>query len=214
VQRSAKNIEVKSPISPSTEQNNYTVRSKRKAGSEAPKGLTPVQLEAFFAVIDDKRDAAMFRVMYCKGLRASEVGLLDMRDWDDKAAILYVHRLKGSRSAPFPMHDRELRCLRAWLKVRGPTAGAIFLSRNCRPISRIRIFELTRQYAKLAGIPEWLAHPHVLKHSRGSHLLEECGKVHVVQDALGHVNIGSTMVYSQTSNRDRTAAVTLNRSRY
>ncbi len=196
------------------EQNSQNVRLKRKAGNEAPKGLSPAQLDSFFSVIEDKRDAAMFRVMYTKGLRASEVGLLQMRDWDDRAATLYVHRLKGSRSAPFPMHDRELRAMRAWLRVRGSAAGPIFISRNHRPISRIRIFELTRRYAKLASIPQWLAHPHVFKHSRGSHLLEETGKVHVVQDALGHKNIANTMIYSQVSNRDRNEAVSLNRSRY
>jgi site-specific recombinase XerC len=208
------NIGEKGPVSAPTEQNNYTVRLKRKAGTDAPKGLSATQLDAFFGAIGDKRDAAMFRVMYTKGLRASEVGLLDMRDWDDRGAVLYVHRLKGSRSAPFPMHDKELRALRAWLKVRGAAAGPIFLSRNHRPISRIRIFELMRKYCRLAGVPTWLAHPHALKHSRGSHLLEETGKVHVVQDALGHKNIANTMIYSQVSNRDRNEAVALNRSRY
>ncbi len=189
-----KNIGGKQPISTPTEQNNYSVRLRRRSPNDAPKGLSPAQLEAFFSVIESKRDIAMFRIIYTKGLRASEVGLLEMRDWDDRPAVLYVHRKKGSRSAPFPMHDKELRALRAWLKVRGVAAGPIFLSRNHRPISRIRVYELTEKYAKLAGIPEWLAHPHVLKHSRGTHLLEETGKIHVVQDALGHKNIANTML--------------------
>lgn len=192
----------------------YSVRLKQKARSDAPKGLTGAQLEALFGVIEGKRDAAMFRVMYTKGLRASEVGLLELRDWDDRAAVLYVHRLKGSRSAPFPMHDKELRAMRAWLKERGGAPGPIFLSRNHRAISRIRVFELMKKYCQIAGIPSWLGHPHALKHSRGSHLLEETGKVHVVQDALGHRSISNTMIYSQVSNRDRREAVALNRSRY
>jgi len=52
------------------------------------------------------------------------------------------------------------------------------------------------------------------KHSRGSHLLEETQRIHVVQDALGHKNVASTMIYAQVSNRDRREAVALNRSKY
>jgi site-specific recombinase XerD len=66
----------------------------------------------------------------------------------------------------------------------------------------------------LAGIPQSLAHPHSFKHSRGNHLLDETGKVHVVQDALGHASIANTMIYAQTSNRARKEAVEINRKRY
>jgi type 1 fimbriae regulatory protein FimB len=215
ISRANKNIGAKGPVSIRTKQNNHFVPlAKKRKVLEAPKGFSADQLERFFHAIKDKRDQAMFRIMYCKGLRASEIGMLEMNDWDDRAATLYVHRLKGSRSAPFPMHDKELRALRTWLKIRGSAAGPIFLSRNHKPISRIRIFALVRKYAQLAGIPQSLAHPHAIKHSRGNHLLDETGKVHVVQDALGHANIANTMIYAQTSNRARTEAVEINRKRY
>ena len=188
-------------------------RAPRKQ-DKTPEYLTASELGCFFAAIDSKRDEAMFRIMYTKALRASEVGRLQLSDWNDRDRVLFVRRLKGSRSAPFPMHDKELRALRAWLKVRGPEPGPLFPSRNHRPISRIRIFELMRLYCKRAGIPQAKAHPHAMKHSRGTHLLEECGQVHVVQDALGHKSIANTMKYAQISNRDRSAAVEANRSKY
>ena len=201
-------------VSDRAEQNNYTVRPKRRVSDEAPKGLSPRQLADLFRVIRDKRDEAIFRVMSCKALRASGVGLLELKDWNDRDGVLYVHRLKGSRSAPFPMHDRELRALRAWIKIRRPIPGPLFPSRQMLPISRSRIFELMLRYCKLAGIPPPLSHPHVLKHSRGTHLLDETGKILVVQDALGHKNIANTLIYAQVSNRERTDAVSLNRSKY
>src|SRR5436309_957034 len=97
------------------------LKKKRKPRTQdkTPEYLTAHELESFFSTITDKRDEAMFRLMYCKALRASEVGRLNMADWNDRDRVLFVHRLKGSRSAPFPMHDRELRALRSWLKVRG-----------------------------------------------------------------------------------------------
>ncbi len=160
------------------------------------------------------RDQAIFRILYCKGLRASEVGILERADWDDRERQLTVRRLKGSRPGVYDMHDRELRALRAWLKIRGDSPGPLFPSRNHRAISRFRIWELTRRYALAAGIPADKAHPHALKHSRGSHLLAETGKMHIVQDALGHVNIANTARYAQTANPERREAIRLNRSKY
>jgi site-specific recombinase XerD len=211
MRQTTKNIGEKGPVLARTEQSNQTVRYK----DDPPKSLSPRQLEAFFlATKASRRDEALFRIMYCKGLRASEIGRLSVDDWDDREQMLTVHRLKGSRSGVYPMHDRELRALRAWLKERGNAPGPMFPSRNHRPISRIRIFELFQRYARAAGIPRSLAHPHVMKHSRGTHLLAETGKMHVVQDALGHVNIANTAKYAQAGNQERSAAVQLNRSKY
>ena len=209
-----KNIDRNAPVPAPTKQNSQTVPFGRRNAPEPPKCLSPSQLQDLFRSIDSRRDEAIFRIMYCKGLRASEIGRLELSNWDDREKMLSIHRLKGSRSAAFAMHDNELRALRAWLKIRGRAPGPLFPSRNHRPISRIRLWVLMHQYCKEAGIPVRLGHPHALKQSRGSHLLEETGKIHVVQDALGHKSIASTMIYAQVSNRDRTEAIALNRSKY
>jgi len=137
-----------------------------------------------------------------------------MEDYDDRSGRLRVTRGKGSFGGEFPMHDLERRALKAWLKERGPAPGAIFTSRNHRPISRRRLDELMKAYCKIASIPSDLAHFHVLKHSRGMHLLEETDALHVVQDALGHVNIANTTKYARATNRRRIQAVERNRSKY
>ena len=101
-----------------------------------------------------------------------------------------------------------------WIRERGTAAGPMFLSRNALPIERTQIWRLMKKYCQAAGIPASKAHPHALKHSRGTHLLEETGKAHVVQDALGHKNIANTMIYAQVGNKDRSAAIALNQAKY
>lgn len=212
-----KNIGANGPVSGRSATNiqkRRFTRPKRRRDQEPPKFLTPNELQSLFAVIRDKRDEAIFRVMYCKGLRVSEVGMLDLRDFDDRGARLTVHRLKGSLSGTFGMHDKELRSLRAWLRIRGLAPGPLFLSRNHRPISARRLRELMETYCSAAGIGREKAHPHALKHSRGTHLLDETDALHVVQDALGHKSITSTSVYARTSNRRREDAIALNRGKY
>ncbi len=62
------------------------------------------------------RDHAIFRVAFCKALRASEVGILQLSDYDSRANTLHVTRLKGSNSGTLPLFTAELAAVRAWLK--------------------------------------------------------------------------------------------------
>ncbi len=188
-------------------------RTSRKQ-EKTPDHLTPAELQRFFGAIESKRDQAMFRVMYCKGLRASEAGMIQMSDWNDREKLLTIRRLKGSRGGVFSMHDHELRAVRAWVRERGIAPGPMFPSRLGTAIERTQVWKLMRRYCQLAGIAMAKAHPHALKHSRGTHLLEETGKLHVVQDGLGHKNIANTTIYAQTGNRERAEAIALNQGKY
>jgi len=215
------NIEENSPVLKRTAANNYSRRladgrreSRRRASPEPPKSLSPAELDSLFRVIKSKRDEAAFRVMYCKGLRVSEIGLLDLSDFDDRGGRLTIHRLKGSLSGTFGMHDKELRAMRAWVRERGTAPGPLFLSRNHRPISDRRLRELMEHYCRRAGIARALAHPHILKHTRGTLLLDETGSLDVVADALGHKQIQNTRIYAQTSDRRREEAIARNRTKY
>jgi len=214
----AENIGETEAFSPPVSQNNYIEQPKpkrRRAENTEVKSLSPAQLQDLFRVTRaSERDEAAFRVAYCKGLRASEVGRLQMSDYDDRSGRLRVTRGKGSFGGEFPMHDLERRALKKWLRLRGPAPGPIFSSRNHRPISRRRLDQLMKLYCRLAGIPGELAHFHVLKHSRGMHLLEETDALHVVQDALGHVNIANTVKYARATNRRRIEAVEKNKGKY
>ncbi len=126
---------------------------RQRKTNHPPKYLTLEEIERFFSVIKDARDRALFRVMYHRGLRASEPGLLQLSDYREKTGRLLVHRLKGSNSGEFVLVDAENRSLRAWLRVRGAAPGPLFPSSQRRPMARGRIQQLMLHYCQLAGIP-------------------------------------------------------------
>ena len=183
------------------------VKKTRKADKPL-KFLSPEETEAFFRVIpsSNKRDTAIFRLIYHRGLRASEVATLQMSDWSDETERLQVRRKKGSISAPFRVTAIEARVLRSWIRERGTAAGPLFPSRKHSPISRYQIFRLMQDYCRRANIPAERSHPHCFKHSCGTHLLERLGDITLVQDWLGHRDIKSTMVYAKVVNASRERA--------
>jgi integrase len=74
------------------------------------KYLSEAEIQAFFAVISSVRDLALFRLIYHRGLRSVEPGLLQISDWSPEAERLYIRRKKGSISAPFRLTAVESRC--------------------------------------------------------------------------------------------------------
>lgn len=162
--------------------------------------MTDKEIARLFEVIKSKRDRAIFRLCYHRGLRSSEVQLLTVADFRDRDGVLYVRRLKGSVPREHSLTEVELRCLRAWLKDRGMNPGPIFPSRQGRKgISRYRLDQLMKEYCRLAGIPQEKAHMHVLKHSCGTHLAENGATAEEIQDWLGHRERSSTDVYMHFS---------------
>lgn len=182
-----------------------TKRTAQNSYSEPLKidKFTQDEIQRFFRVLKGNRDKAMFRILYLKGLRASEVGMLRMEDYSEREGRLYVRRLKHSRSGEFRLHRQESQFLRAWIRERGRSPGAIFRSRNHRPISRRQLDRLVKQYGAAAGLPPEKCHAHAFKHSRGTHLLSDTRDITLVQDQLGHRNIQNTMIYAEVSNPAR-----------
>jgi site-specific recombinase XerD len=136
-------------------------------------------------------------------LRASEVGWLELRDYNQHTERIYVHRLKGSNSGEDHLVREESKALRAWLKTRDSVSGAIFLSNRRTPIQRRQLDVLMKQYGALAGIPEKLRHFHVLKRTCVTHLNSRGFRVEQVQDWVGHANIQNTMKYLHITNPGR-----------
>jgi integrase len=195
--------------------------SKRE---ESFKYLEIEEIKRLFSVIKSKRDRAIFRVSYHRGLRAHEVGLLQMRDFKDRDGVLYVRRGKGSISRQHSLCDEELRCLRAWVKERGTNPGPLFPSRQKRRsssplkrspaddpdaarltlgIGRVRLDQLMKRYCRLARIAPDKAHMHALKHSCGTHLAERGESAAAIQHWLGHRDSSSTEIYLHFSARRR-----------
>ena len=188
-----------------------TKKSKQATRIDKIKFLTRDEVKRFFAVVSDRRDKALLLLMYKRGLRASEPGILLMRDYDRKAGKLYVRRLKGSVSGLHLLQRDELRALNAWLKEReekGINSDFIFPGREpSAGIGRKMVYVLVDRYGKKAKLPEEKRHPHAFKHSVATHLLELGADVRAVQDALGHAEIDSTLIYAAITNaqRDRMA---------
>jgi integrase len=177
--------------------------TKRKRKSCDLPFLSADDVDRLFHVIRSARDRAIFRVAYHAGLRASEIGMIEMRDYDAKAERLHIKRLKGSHSGIHHLCPEESRAFHAWLKVRGNVPGPVFRSNRKEPISRQMLDVLMKKYGEYAGIPKALRHFHILKHTCVTHLLAKGFHVDQVQDWVGHANIQNTMKYGHTTNSRR-----------
>ena len=168
--------------------------------------LTQREWERFIGVVESTRDRAMLTVAYWRGLRASEIGLLTMADLDMEAGRIRVRRLKGSRGGEYHLSPEETTALLAWLEIRGAKPGPLFPTQTGGAIKRGMVYLLVRRYAREAGLPAEKQHPHILKHSIATHLLDKGVAITAVQDWLGHRNIANTMVYAAVTNAQRLEA--------
>jgi site-specific recombinase XerD len=159
------------------------------------KYLTKQEIRKLFSVIVNPRDRAIFRIAYFKGLRASEVGALQLSSFNPAEGRLMVERLKGSLSSDAELSPQELQYLKAWLRDRGQAPGPLFPSNRKKGISRYQLHVLMRKYCALAGISREKAHMHVLKHSFAMHLLRSGADLYTVKRLLGHRRITSTEQY-------------------
>jgi integrase len=178
-------------------------KKRRRRQARKVRHLTEEEVGRLFKVITSPRDRALFRLAYHAGLRASEIGLLEMRDYNGRTDRIYIHRLKGSNSGEHHMCREEARAFKAWLKVRGKDPGVIFQSNQRRPITRQMLDLLMKKYGREAGLPADLCHMHTLKHTCATHLMAKGFNVEQVQDWIGHANIQNTMIYAKVTNGRR-----------
>lgn len=163
----------------------------------------------------DRRDLAMFEVLYSSGLRLAELVGLDhtptrragyvSHSWiqlDEGEAVV---RGKGGKTRITPLGGRAIEALRAWLAVRetllpahadAASRAALFLgARGARISPRVVQLQLDR-LAQKVGLPLHV-HPHSLRHSFASHLLQSAQDLRAVQELLGHANISTTQIYTR-----------------
>lgn len=145
-----------------------------------------------------RRDRAMLELFYSSGLRLSELAGLDCAQLDLADAVVTVTG-KGRKQRTLPLGSHACRALRAWLQVRGqwaaPDEQGVFVSRyGCR-LSVRSIQQRLGDWAIRQGLPQHV-HPHMLRHSFASHLLESSGDLRAVQELLGHADIGTTQIYT------------------
>jgi len=171
------------------------------------KFLSTDEIKALLNVISDLRDKAIFLLAYRYGLRASEVGLLNLDDLILSQRKIFIHRLKGSISKEYSLQPDEVKILKLYLNSRENSSPALFPSSWNEPISRPMLYKLMRRYGEEAGIPKSKRKFTALKHSIATHLLEAGADLKFVQEWLGHAQIQSTMIYAELVSpaRDRKA---------
>ena len=166
-----------------------------------PKALPVDSTAALLDRINDNdilsiRDRALFELIYSCGLRLSEVVRLNMEDLDFSDDLLRIHG-KGGKVRILPLGAEARSCLQRWLDQRHATAGeqAIFIARHGGRLGGRQIEKRLRDWAVKTGAPQHV-HPHMLRHSFASHLLQSSGDLRAVQELLGHVNLSSTQIYT------------------
>ncbi|MEM7622641.1 MAG: tyrosine-type recombinase/integrase, partial [Planctomycetota bacterium] len=157
------------------------------------------------------RDRAVLEIMYASGLRASEVGAIGTSEYTSSIGVLRVLG-KGDKQRLVPMGEpaqvwleRYLAEVRPKLVAAGLASGdrrdkgRIFLTRSGRPIERVRVWQIVKKWSAVAGLAG--VHPHMLRHSFATHLLHGGADLRVVQELLGHADIGTTQVYTHVDKR-------------
>jgi len=146
------------------------------------------------------RDYAMILLAYRHGLRASEICNITIENIDLDAGNIRCQRGKGSISNWQQLSKDEVKAVSQWLKKRpNPPTPYLFISRKGSPVSRSQFFRIVQAVGKKAGLSPEKCHPHILKHSVGTHLANAGMPVQVIQQRLGHRNIQNTMKYLQVS---------------
>jgi len=144
------------------------------------------------------RDVAIMELFYSSGLRLAELLGLDLPDLDLPAATVRVTG-KGSRTRVVPVGRMAVTAIQAWLTHRALWVAAdqpaLFVTAQGRRLSPRAVQSRLSGWGAKQGMDGRL-HPHRLRHSFASHLLESSGDIRAVQELLGHANIGTTQVYT------------------
>lgn len=144
------------------------------------------------------RDHAMMELMYSSGLRLAEIVGLNINDIDlSQAQVLVVG--KGNKSRYLPVGTAACKALRRWLDARPNIAAenelAVFVNNRGMRLSHRAVQQRIAQLGREQGVDKHV-HPHMLRHSFASHLLESSGDLRAVQEMLGHADISTTQVYT------------------
>ncbi len=146
------------------------------------------------------RDIAMLELTYSSGLRLSELVALDINDIDLAAKSVRVMG-KGNKERELPVGKLAVQAISQWLEQRNnylkndTVTTALFVSQLGKRISHRNVQERFKKMALKQGLGQHL-HPHKLRHSFASHMLESSGDLRAVQELLGHADISTTQIYT------------------
>jgi integrase/recombinase XerC len=173
-----------------------------KAPRRLPQVLSPDDAVRLVSLEVDSpmgaRDRALFELAYSCGLRVSELTGLDCEMLDAKTGEVRVTG-KGAKTRIVPVGAHALKAIAVWLPLRAPLAkpgeNALFVGASGRRVTPRDVQRRIKRWAAAAGI-DVDVHPHMLRHSFASHVLQSSGDLRAVQEMLGHASIASTQVYT------------------
>ncbi|WP_332840138.1 tyrosine recombinase XerC [Marinibactrum halimedae] len=155
---------------------------------DAPRDSTPIEL----------RDKAICELFYSSGLRLTELVNCNVGDIDFSQELITVVG-KGQKTRLLPVGEKAIESLQRWLAVRTRWASseelALFVSQRGTRISQRNVQARLQQASQTHSLDKPL-HPHMLRHSFASHMLESSGDLRAVQELLGHANISTTQIYT------------------
>ena len=180
-----------------------------------PQTLTQAEVQQLLAAVRSDglglRDLAMLELLYGSGLRVSELISLTLANCHLDAGFLQCIG-KGNKERIVPLGriataavKRYVAVARPRLVARGPQIEALFVNRRGFPLTRQRVWQVLRRYAKAGAIAKTIG-PHTLRHSFATHLLEGGADLRTVQELLGHANISTTQRYTHMD-RSRLKAI-------
>ena len=174
-----------------------------KKPKKLPKTLDVDQITGFLEAGTDSvleiRDLAMFELFYSSGLRLSELISLNIESVDFNDRTLMVTQGKGGKSRILPIGSKALKAVKNWLSHRKALSeeqqAALFVSNKGNRLTTRSVQLRLQQWCKKKGLNQHI-HPHMLRHSFASHLLESSQDLRSIQELLGHSNISTTQIYT------------------
>ena len=175
-----------------------------KSPQVLPRALSPDQAQALLDPAAEGalevRDLAMFELFYSSGLRLGELAALDLGGGLDPAEGMVTVLGKGGKVRTVPVGGKAWAALQDWLGVRpsipgAAVAAALFITRSGGRMSPGAIRSRLAKRAQAVGLGVHV-HPHMLRHSFASHMLQSSGDLRAVQELLGHASIRATQVYT------------------
>ncbi len=175
-----------------------------------PAVLTGAEIEKLFAIPDINtplglRNRAMFEITYASGLRVSEVLKLTIKQIYFEQEVLRIFG-KGRKERFVPVSQQALVWLRSYLETARPVLGSnqqeniVFLNNRGKAMSRMGFWKILDKAVRQAGIRKDV-HPHTLRHSFATHLVENGADLRAIQEMLGHADISTTQIYTHLDRR-------------
>ena len=172
-----------------------------KTPQHLPDVLSPEDVEQLLSLkpvdVLEIRDLAIVELMYSSGLRVSETANIDLNDFEEEMSFLRILG-KGSKTRIVPLGRYAINAIQNWINERekySEKSKALFINLKGSRLSVRSIQLRLKRLALKQGLPP--VHPHMLRHSFATHMLESSGDLRTIQELLGHSSLSTTQIYTK-----------------